>query len=257
MADFKGRFVWYELMSNDLAAARAFYGQVVGWGATDSQMPNMTYWLFTQGEEQVAGLMDIPPEARAMGAPPSWLGYIAVDDVDAASAAVAAAGGSVLHPTTEIPNMLRFTVVADPGGAVFGLLQGLDPNPPQELPSQEAPGRVGWHELYAGDGAAAFDFYSRVFGWEKKDTMDMGEMGVYQMFGLGDVTLGGMMTKPPEMPMAVWGYYFNVGSVEQAAERVRAAGGQVIQGPMEVPGGQFILQGVDPQGAHFALVGSR
>ena len=116
---------------------------------------------------------------------------------------------------------------------------------------------MGWHELYASDHAAVFDFYAGLFGWEKKDALDMGEMGVYQMFGTADVTLGGMMTKPPMIPVAHWNYYFNVGNIDQAGERVQSAGGQIVQGPMEVPGGSFIVMGVDPQGAHFSLVGSR
>jgi predicted enzyme related to lactoylglutathione lyase len=91
----------------------------------------------------------------------------------------------------------------------------------------------------------------------KKDSMDMGPGGSYDMFGVGDVTLGGMMNKMPELPVPAWGYYFNVGNINEAAERVRAGGGQVVNGPMEVPGGgQWILQGVDPQGAHFALLGT-
>ncbi len=116
---------------------------------------------------------------------------------------------------------------------------------------------MGWHELYASDAASDFDFYAGLFGWQKKDSMDMGEMGVYQVFGTADTTLGGMMNKPPMVPVANWHYYFNVGNIDQAAERVRSAGGQVVLGPQEVPGGSFILMGVDPQGALFALLGSR
>lgn len=85
----------------------------------------------------------------------------------------------------------------------------------------------------------------------------MGEMGVYQTFGIDDVTLGGMMNNPPGTPVAFWAYYFNVGNIDQAAERVKAAGGQIIFGPDAVPGGAYILMGVDPQGANFALLGTR
>jgi predicted enzyme related to lactoylglutathione lyase len=184
------------------------------------------------------------------------MGYVGVDNVDATATAVSANGGTVQVLPTDIPNVGRFAVVADPAGAVFALLQPSNPDQ-QPVPDQEAPGRVGWHELYGADPASGFDFYARLFGWQKTDAMDMGEMGVYQMFGKGDAALGGMMKKPPEMPVACWGYYFNVGNIDQAAARVTAGGGQILQGPMEVPGGQFILQGMDPQGAAFALAGTR
>jgi uncharacterized protein len=256
MADLKGRFVWYELMTTDQAAARSFYGKVVGWQASDSEMPGMQYWMFKAGDRPVAGLMDLPEDARKMGTPPSWIGYVWVSDLDAAVAKVGASGGKVYVPPTDIPNVGKFAVIADPGGAALGLFKSSN-DADDQAPNQELPGGIGWHELYAGDLARELPFYAGLFGWEKKDAMDMGEMGTYQMYGTGDTTLGGMMTKPPMVPVAYWAYYFNVGSIEEAAERVKAAGGQVLNGPMEVPGGQYILQGMDPQGAAFALVGTK
>ena len=193
---------------------------------------------------------------RKMGTPPSWIGYVAVGDVDAAAAKVTASGGTVHVPPTDIPNIGRFSIVADPYGASLGLFKSANPEEDQPAKPGER-GRVGWHELYTGDLASAFDFYAGLFGWEKQDAMDMGEMGVYQMFGTADTILGGMMTKPPMVSVAYWNYYFNVGNIDEAAERVRSAGGQIVHGPVEVPGGDFIVMGVDPQGAGFSLVGSR
>jgi len=256
MANDAGRFIWYELMTTDTAAAQTFYRQVVGWGATDAQMPGMPYWMFNMNEQPVAGLMDLPEQARSMVSPPVWMGYVTVDDVDASVAQVRAKGGAVYVPPTDIPNMGRFSIVADPAGAAFGLWRSA--NPAQDTPpDMTAPGRVGWNELYGADPTTGFDFYASLFGWEKKDSMEMGDMGVYQIFGPSDAALGGMMRKPEAMPVGAWGYYFNVSSVEEAAERVKAAGGQVVLGPMEVPGGQWMLQGVDPQGAHFGLLGTK
>ncbi len=256
MSNANGRFVWYELMTTDLAAARAFYSSVVGWNPVDTQMPGMDYWMFNAGERPVAGAMKLPEEAQKMGAPPSWIGYVEVADVDDAAAKVTANGGTVHVPPTDIPSVGRFAIIADPHGAPLAVLKSA--NPEQNLPAeQEKPGHVGWNELHAGDLPTDFDFYSKLFGWVKKDAMDMEEMGVYQIFGTDDVTIGGMMKKPPSMPVAFWNYYINVGNIDEAAERVKAAGGQIAFGPDEVPGGAFILMGVDPQGAHFALLGSR
>ena len=119
------------------------------------------------------------------------------------------------------------------------------------------PGHVGWHELHAGDGESAFAFYSGLFGWAKGEAMDMGTMGVYQIFATGGAPCGGMMTKTPQTPAPFWLYYFNVDALDAAISRVQDAGGQIIIDPMQVPGGSWIVHGLDPQGAIFAMVGPK
>src|SRR5581483_2301897 len=164
--------------------------------------------------------------------------------------------GRVLNPPMDIPNVGRFTPIADPGGSVIGIYTPANPDSESTVQQMER-GHIGWNELYASDVEAGFAFYSRLFGWVKKEAMDMGPMGVYQIFGTDDVTLGGMMTKPPQAPTGYWTYYINVASIDGAVERVRTAGGQIVNGPMEVPGGMWIVQGTDPQHALFALIGAR
>jgi uncharacterized protein len=253
MSTIASLFVWYELMTSDAAAAEVFYRNVIGWTTADAGMPGMRYTLLSVGEAAVAGLMDLPAEAGAAGARPGWLGYIAVDDVDIRLAQVLQAGGAVHHPAQDIPGVGRFATVADPQGAVFCLFKGEgDETPPQ--PTMGTPGTIGWHELYAGDLASAWPFYSSLFGWAKDEAIDMGEMGVYQLFAAGGSAIGGMMTRPPQVPAACWLYYFNVEAIDAAVARVTAAAGQVVSGPMEVPGGSWVVQCLDPQGAMFAMV---
>jgi predicted enzyme related to lactoylglutathione lyase len=252
----KGDFVWYELMTTDVEAARAFYSHVVGWGTRDAQMPGMTYWMFTAGETPLAGLMALPDEQRKAGVPPNWMGYAAVEDVDDAAAKVTRLGGAVHLPPTDIPNTGRFAVVADPQGAVFALYTSAPGSDAPPARASEA-GRVGWHELYAASQAQVWPFYAELLGWRKKDEMDMGPMGKYVLFGTGGEAFGGMMDKPQGVPMPLWTYYFNVGSIDEAAARVQAKGGSVLHGPQDVPGGGWIVQCRDPQGGHFALLGTR
>jgi predicted enzyme related to lactoylglutathione lyase len=257
MSDDHGRFIWYELITTDPKAAQSFYGDVVGWTFEDMTSGDMTYTVASAGGNGVAGLMLIPPEAKAMGAGPHWSGYVYVDDCDAAADKIKSLGGAVIRPPDDIPNIGRFAVVADPHGAVFEIMK---PTPMDTARPKMPAGTVGhtdWHELYAGELDPAFAFYAEMFGWKKDDAMDMGPMGQYLLFSNQDGQVGGMMKKPEQIPRPGWLYYTQVGDIDAATERVKTGGGQVVNGPMEVPGGSWIIQGVDPQRAMFALVGRR
>lgn len=241
-------FFWYELMTTDVPAAEAFYKAVVGWETEPFGGAGMDYIVVKAQGRGIGGIMGTPEEAKGM--PPMWMGYIYAADADKATAAVAAAGGKVHRPVAEIPNVGRFSVVADPQGAVFMLLQPYGEEAPP-LP-RNAEGNVSWHELHASDWQGAFDFYGPQFGWEKGDPMDMGEMGTYQLFTVDGELTGAMFNKPPEIPAPVWLFYFNVDSIDAAAKRIVDNGGTIMLEPMEVPDG-WIVQARDPQGAWFAL----
>lgn len=245
-------FVWYELNTSDLAGAEAFYKAVLGWN-TEPMPGDMPYIIGQVGKAGVAGMMNIPAEAKAMNVPPHWAGYIYSADVDAQTQSVGSEGGRVYREPADIPNVGRFSVVSDPQGALFMLFNPRSDDE-REMAPDGAQGTVGWRELYATDWEKAFDFYARQFGWVKDQAVDMGDMGVYQTFTADGVPTGGMMNKMPHMPQPVWGYYFNVDGLDAGIARVTANKGQVVNGPMEVPGGQWIVNCVDPQGAHFSLL---
>ena len=255
MVGSHGCFVWYELTTTDAEAAKAFYTAVVGWGIRDASMPGAAYTLFTAGEVPVAGLMALPSEARKMGAQPRWTGYVGVDDVDAATDRLRHLGGAVYVPPTDVPDVSRFSIVADPQAATLALVKWLNPGQEQAA-APTSPGHVGWHELSAVDWEKAFAFYVELFGWQKVDA-DFGEIGTYLLFSAGGHSIGGMFTKPPTVPMPFWLYYFNVGDVDAAAKRVKACGGKILEGPIEARGGNRIARCTDPQGAMFALRAGR
>jgi uncharacterized protein len=256
MSDSHGKFVWYELMTTDTKAAETFYRGVVGWGAQDSGMTDMSYTLLTLGAIPVAGLMALPQPALDGGAPPFWMGYVAVDDVDASAASAKQDGGAIHRAPDDIPGVGRFAVISDPQGATLCLFKAAAA-PQGPPPAPGTPGTAGWRELYAADIEAAFTFYSKQFGWTKAEHVDMGPMGIYQLFAAGAEPIGGMMTRPPQVPAPCWLYYFNVDAIDAAAARVQAAGGQILNGPHSVPGGSWIVQCRDPQGAMFCLVAPR
>lgn len=259
MSTGEGRFVWYELMTTDTAAAIAFYEKVIGWKAQDSGVAGMNYSLLMAGESRIAGLMALPEAARANGARPGWVGYVGTANVDATAKAMVEDGGHMHHPPTDIPNIGRFAVMADPQGAVFCLFSGQGEPPPAPEPcgtGAPAQGHAAWRQLMSTDPDAGFAFYARHFGWTKGMGLDMGPAGTYQLFkDGGEMDVGGMMPKPPEVPMSHWTYFFAVDSIAAAEARGKEAGATVIHGPMEVPGGMWVMHCLDPQGAAFAMVG--
>lgn len=253
MSDYRGRFLWYELMTTDVDAAKDFYGEVIGWGVQKWQDSDVPYSMWTTpAGGMMGGLMTLPEEAKAQGAPPHWQSYIGTPDVDADVAKLKGLGGQVFVPPTDIPEVGRFAVAADPQGAAFGMLQPLES---PKTPLQDAKiGEVSWHELLTSDWEAGWKFYETMFGWNKIDAMDMGEMGTYFLYGIGQHALGGMFNKPADMPAPPhWVYYVHVDDSDAAVERVKANGGQVLHGPMEVPGGDRVATCMDPQGAVFAV----
>jgi len=245
----KGSFGWYELSTSDPAAAEAFYKTVVGWGS-EAFGGDMPYTVLTAGGLGVGGLS--APQAGTE--PKGWTGYVMVEDADATAASIKQAGGAIHYGPDDIPGVGRFAVCADPQGAAFNLMTPAGMG--REFPAPGSLGTIGWHELHTAGWEKAWDFYSGHFGWAKSQAMDMGDMGTYQLFSDGGVDVGAMMNSP-NMPRPTWLFYFRVNSIAAAIERLKTAGGQVLMGPHEVPGGDWIVQGADPQGVMFALVGAK
>jgi hypothetical protein len=247
-----GRFVWYELMVDDTKAAEAFYTRVVGWNARPFPGGGH-YTVWHAGEKGIGGMMPLTPEAKASGACPAWTIYVAVRNADESVARLLALGGKVFVPAMTVPGVGRFAIVADPQGAVFALIQpdGPEPTAP-DVPA--APLEISWRELATSDLAGATSFYTELFGWDRLHANDMGPLGTYQEFGRFGLPLGGMYRKPAEMPFPPhWLIYAKVPDLDAALKAVSAEGGKVLNGPMEIPGGDRIAQCHDPQGAAFAL----
>ena len=250
-----GRFVWYELLTTDVVASTAFYTRVMGWGAWDASAPGKPHILFSDGKSAISALTPLQDAARQAGVQPTWVGYVGVDDVDAAARKVARLGGAVHVPPTDVAGISRFSIFTDPQGARLALFKWRNPAQ-QPLVAPDAVGRVGWHELLAADWEQAWTFYAALFGWQKEEA-DVSAAVTYQPFSTGGQMIGGVFTKPATIPAPFWLYYFNTRDIDAAAERVGAGGGQVLEGPLETTGGSWVIQCVDPQGAPFALEGPR
>jgi len=251
MSAASGRFVWFDLMTTDVGAAKKFYSGIVGWKAT--KWSGGQYEMWKAGDEEVGGLMALPSEARQAGMKPEWLAYLAVDDVDGCVREAQRLQAHVVTPGHDIPEVGRYAVLTDPQGATFAVFHS-DQAPPDADTSKM--GHFSWAELNTTDWRAAWRFYSGLFGWQHTSSMDMGEeYGEYFMFGLDPKTpMGGMSNTASIMKAAPhWLHYVNVKNADESVRKIVQMGGKDLNGPMDVPGGGRIAQCLDPQGARFAI----
>lgn len=245
-----GQFFWHEIAARDLPSAIRFYGAVVGW--TSEPAPgNDDYTILSVGNGGLVGA-----RRTQDGEPARWVGYVEVDDVAASAAAAEGAGAKLLMPVTEVPGTIRFALLADRDGLPLYVARGLVASDDDARAGCGPLGTVCWNELVAGDWQESFSFFERMFGWQKRHSLDMGPMGTYQIYGGAEADYGGMMNAPQGVSPS-WIFYIAIDDIDAAAGRVRDAGGTVLQGPDEVPGGAFTLKCLDPEGVPFGLVGGR
>lgn len=246
----EGSFVWHDLATTDIPGAKAFYQQILPW-TTQPWEEAKTYTMWVNDDTPIGGTLPLSEKRVAAGEKPHWLPFVYVYDVDACTRQAVKLGGSIRKPPKESTNAGCWSVIADPFGAAIGLFE----------PTQSPPGHTGaprrgefsWHELRTTDYKAAFDFYAKLFRWEKTSEFDMGEMGVYYMFGHKGQPYGGMFNRAADMPAPEWLSYVRVDDVKAATPKVKAAGGTVPREPHQVPGGDWIAVCADPSGAPFAL----
>jgi uncharacterized protein len=244
-----GQFAHYELTTSDAEAARKFYPTFTGW---KTQAFDNDYTLFTSGGVPVAGVFALTEEMRSQGIPPSWMPYIEVKNVADTTKLANSLGGKIMFGPESIPDVGDIAVIQDPQGAVFGVYRSSSGAPSWD--GTPVVGNFSWNELMTPDHSAAFDFYRRLFGWDKIDEMDMGGGIMYRTFGKGEKMYGGMYTTPREMSgmHPFWLCYIHVKDVPAALATATGHGASVHRPPMDIPGGVIAILG-DPQGAGFAL----
>jgi predicted enzyme related to lactoylglutathione lyase len=247
-------FFWFDVMTKDVAASMKFYSSFTGW--TAQEFMGGAYHVINAGPVGLGGFMsNKPQEPGKPESPQMWLGYVHVSDVDATVKRAEKLGAKTIAPPQDIPTVGRFSVLADPQGAGFAVFKPTPPDGSKPTPGMSnEPGRICWAELYTSDHKKAWTFYSELFNWKHTESMDMKEMGTYAMFNFGSgdsKSTGGMMNATHAPPH--WMYYITVKDTDAAAKQVTAAGGKIINGPMDVPGGTRIAQCMDPQGIPFGI----
>jgi len=246
MSYLHGKFVWFEHLSADPAAAARFHGDLFGWRTQTMPMGDTGYTMIVNGEQPIGGYGQAPKGEA------SWRSYLSVGDVDATCAAALAAGAAVLVPPTDYGQVGRAAVIRDIAGATVALWRSSDGDAPDDMSG--TPGRFCWNELYADDPAAAVRFYERLAGYSGHDEMDMGPQGTYYILKTGEIGRAGVMRRPaPEQP-PIWVPYVTVTDADATAERAKALGATLCMPPMDIPNvGRFAMF-VDPSGAMTAAI---
>jgi uncharacterized protein len=253
----KHRFVWHDLNTKDVEGSKKFYGEIFNWQFDGSG----SYLHIKAGDEMIGGFRQMSANEPQ---PPSWLGYIGVDDVAATVASITSAGGKVFMPATTMENVGTFAVTADPSGAAFAPWKSARAGEDVEKVAMPKPYTFVWDELVSTDPAAAGPFYERVFGWNQRQ-IEMGGGMTYTLLDRPDVknvkgeqaSAGGMMKSPPGVPYSFWIPYVGVEDTDKLSERAARLGAQVMVPPTDIPNvGRFACW-MDPQQASIAILQPR
>jgi predicted enzyme related to lactoylglutathione lyase len=241
MAYKHGNFVWFELITPDVAKAKSFYPETVGWRASEMDMGGMKYTMLTHGDAPQGSIV----EPQMAGVPPHWASYVSVPDVDAAAKVAVAKGGKVIVPAFDIPNIGRTALVSDPQGATLFLFKGTESD-------DNGSTAFHWNELWAKDAKAVLPFYEAVVGY-RVEAMSMGDTSYYVLEKDGR-KCGGVMTSPIAQAPAMWLPYMTVDDTDAVVGRVKRHGGEVKKAAEDIPNiGRFAVL-ADDAGAVFAVI---
>jgi predicted enzyme related to lactoylglutathione lyase len=242
---------WIELSSQDTDAAAKFYGELMGWSATEpGPAESGGYRMFQQDGKNIAGLMG----HMQAGQPTAWASYISVADADETAAKINAAGGAVVVEPMDVMDIGRMAFFSDPTGAVFGIWQ---PKTFAGADLVNEPGSLCWNEVLTRDAEADKKFYSEVFGWAAGRPAFEGAPESYTVWELDGKMVGGMMQMsdehfPAEIPPH-WGVCFAVADCDATVAKARELGAAVRNEAMDMPIGRF-AGFIDPQGASFTVM---
>jgi predicted enzyme related to lactoylglutathione lyase len=243
-----GTPMWVDLGSPDVDASIRFYGDIFGWSASEPGPPEAGgYRFFEQDGKMVGGLGPLMME----GQPPAWLTYVGVTDADATVTKAREAGAAIHVEPMDVMDVGRMAILADPTGAALGLWQ---PRRHTGAEIVNQPVSLSWNELNTRDTEAAKPFYEAIFGWEA-DTQQMGDIE-YTTWKLNSNPVGGMVAMADQVPAQVpahWLAYFAVDDCDATVEKAKAAGANLMFGPMDIPAGRFAVL-ADPHGAVFGVV---
>ena len=241
-----GKFVWFELLTQDVDKAMRFYDELFGWRSARVPMGEADpYPIIRSGEQSIGGYRKVTPAVRS-----HWVSYLSVPDVDASHGAAVAAGCRIMMAPTDFDAIGRAAAIADPTGASFCVWKGVDGDPPD---AEKTPmGGWFWNELWTSDERKALAFYETLFGFTHEQ-MNMGPM-TYYVLKSGGRSRGGLCRSVNAEAKSMWLPYVAVSDCDATARTATALGGEVVTPPRDIPGiGRFAIA-VDNGGAAVAFI---
>ncbi|QYJ75230.1 VOC family protein [Shewanella sp. FJAT-52076] len=245
-----GQPCWSELATHDWQGAKDFYHKLFGWEMADMAMPGSAFSMFTLDGDDLGAIYQVP-SALAGSVKTQWGIYFATEDVNAAIERVKAAGGELIMGPHEVGHAGWMAQLADPEGARFAVWQSK-----RHIGAKRRgePGALCWVELACRSPSRAQGFYSKVFGWDCRESAN--EDMPYREWLVADEALGGMLEMTAEwgeMP-AHWMLYFQVVDCDVFAKRAQELGGTLCVPPTNIPGvGRFAVLN-DPDGGVFSVI---
>lgn len=239
-----GKFVWFELLTQDKEKAAAFYPESLPWKITPTPMQDgSSYSMISVGEAGVGGLL-----TPQVDMPTHWVSYVSVEDVAETAAKVEAAGGTLHMEAFDVPGVGRIQPASDPHGGGFCLFKAESGDPPEV----KGPGAFHWNELWTQDPSASLAFYESVLGYTH-DEMEMPN-GTYYVFMDGEQPRGGMLKAPSSDVPTMWLQYVEVDDCDATLERAKGNGATIVADPVDAEGvGRFgILR--DPLGGMIGVI---
>lgn len=247
-----GQCVWFDLFSDNIPKATAFYSELFNWNTDVMNTPSGPYTIFKTNGKSVGGLTK-PSEPTLAN---TWLAYISVQNLKTATSAIKQHGGTVMGSPTQMPGVGSWQLAKDPQGAVFCAFEGESKS--ADCANDFSSGQIGefcWHELMCHNFQEELTFYGEVFGWKPSESIDMGPMGTYQLYNAGEKTVGGMMNNTPDMPQKTyWLEYINVDNVDDTLKRALSLGAHPTFPAMNVGNNSGRIAGlIDPLGTALAI----
>lgn len=252
-----GKFIWHDLISDDVAATERFYSGLFAWKFTELPLPGAQYWMITLHGEPVGGMVNQAslPASRDIS---QWVSVLSSPDIDASARRVAERGGRVLRAPVAIGTRGHIAVFADPQGAIFAALETLTGDPADSAASPPAGGFL-WHELWTPDPDAAQGFYASLSGLQSNGAETTGASGLavsYFLLSAGEHVRAGIRSRPsPDVP-PVWMPYLRLrtlADLEDVLGRVPGLGGEVLVPAIKRPAGGYMALIGGPSGAPIAL----
>ena len=237
-----GKFVWFDLVTDDIDAARRFYSVLFGWDIRQVGAAPERYSVISSGGRRIGGMLQRPYPAGASAAA-RWIGLISVPNVIQAAQYAQAHGGKVLIAPEELPRRGAHAILRDPQGAVFGVLRSSSGDGP-DVPLE--PGMFAWADLLTRDPEAAATFYRGLAGY-MLDRTQIGRVEHLLLVG-GQYTRAGISHLPPSVDRPGWLPFVQVEDVLGTIGRVVMTGGKVLLSPRpELLDGQVAVI-ADPSG---------